>query len=278
MKGQNKKRRRYLGLGLGSLAIHLLALTFFSVWLERQNRGVSNDLLAIEMPSVELKADSNERKMNDQIVDSHSGKLSETPPDNSFLGEKNRTVKTQISAVTQEKAHHQKQARQGQKPAEAPTKKIELGLDWTRDVVAKADSQDGSAGPTTNAQEYVKGLPQGAQEALNTREFMYFTYFQRMRDQLSQAWRPLLRSHVAEIYKRGRRLAVEMEYTTQTLFTLNSSGEVIRVQVIDESGAHDLDAAAVDSLNRAGPFPNPPSGLLGQNKEIQIRWDFVLKT
>ena len=40
----------------------------------------------------------------------------------------------------------------------------------------------------------------------------------------------------------------------------------------------DLDSAAVKALNRAGPYPNPPKGLLDANGNAQIRWDFVLKT
>ena len=65
----------------------------------------------------------------------------------------------------------------------------------------------------------------------------------------------------------------------------NSLGEavhggqyVVRVQLLEESGAVDLDSAAVGALNKAGPYPNPPKGLLDENGNAQIRWDFVLKT
>ena len=37
-------------------------------------------------------------------------------------------------------------------------------------------------------------------------------------------------------------------------------------------------AAAVDAFNDAGPFPDPPAGLVDQNGQIQIPWDFILQS
>ena len=41
---------------------------------------------------------------------------------------------------------------------------------------------------------------------------------------------------------------------------------------------HDLDEAAIRAFNRAGPFPNPPNGLLQETGSVDIRWDFILRT
>jgi protein TonB len=48
--------------------------------------------------------------------------------------------------------------------------------------------------------------------------------------------------------------------------------------MLSESGTGDLDDAAVGAFNQAGPFPNPPKGMIDLNQEIKIPWDFVLKT
>jgi protein TonB len=57
---------------------------------------------------------------------------------------------------------------------------------------------------------------------------------------------------------RGRVLAANKALATKLLVIMNSDGAITRVQVEDTSGVVDLDQAAVEAFNRAGPFPNPP--------------------
>src|SRR5690606_6387431 len=78
-------------------------------------------------------------------------------------------------------------------------------------------------------------------------------------------------------FYRGRQLASDVDYTTQLLVSLDDQGRVIRVQIIGASGTRDLDEAAVKAFNEAGPFPNPPTGLV-KNGQVHVRWDFVLRT
>ena len=126
-------------------------------------------------------------------------------------------------------------------------------------------------------QEYLSGYEKGQTTALNTREYVFFGYFQRIRQRLDLAWTRQLRTQLERYYRRGRTLASEMDYTTRTLVTLNDQGAIIKVQVLEESGAVDLDQAAIEAFNRAGPFPNPPRGVVDARGLIEIRWDFVVR-
>ena len=38
-----------------------------------------------------------------------------------------------------------------------------------------------------------------------------------------------------------------------------------------------LDAAAIDSFNQAGPFPNPPKGMIRGGKAV-VEWGFVVNS
>ena len=118
----------------------------------------------------------------------------------------------------------------------------------------------------------------GETSALNTKEFVFFSYFDRVRKQLDQTWQPMVRGQIEKIYKNGRRLASQTDFVTRTLVTINQKGEIVRVQMVQESGTMDLDSAAINALNKAGPYPNPPKGLLDAQGNAQIRWDFILKT
>lgn len=127
-------------------------------------------------------------------------------------------------------------------------------------------------------QDYVRGLKESEHTALNTKEFVFYGYFQRIRERLDRAWASTLRDHLYRMDRRGRRLASDMDHTTRTVVTLNSRGEIVRVRLVEESGTADLDEAAIEAFNQAGPFPNPPKGMVDINGLIEIRWDFILRS
>jgi protein TonB len=126
--------------------------------------------------------------------------------------------------------------------------------------------------------EYVKGFKAGEQTMLNTREFVFYGYFQRIRQRLDRAWEKSLRERLAKYFYRGRQLASETDYMTQLLVSLDKEGRITKVQIIGNSGTTELDEAATKAFNDAGPFPNPPSGLVDPKGQVFVRWDFVLKT
>jgi TonB family protein len=113
---------------------------------------------------------------------------------------------------------------------------------------------------------------------LNTREFVFYGYFQRIRERLDHAWEKSLRDHLQKYFYRGRQLASETDYMTQLLVSLDKDGRITKVQIIGNSGTTELDEAATKAFNDAGPFPNPPTGLVDNRGQVLVRWDFVLKT
>jgi protein TonB len=138
--------------------------------------------------------------------------------------------------------------------------------------------QEKAAMDSTPAGEYVKGLKESDVTALNTREYVFFGFFQRIRERLDLAWSRLLYDHLSRIARQGRMIASERDHTTRLLVVMNAEGKITRVQVLEESGTFDLDDAAVKAFNQAGPFPNPPKGLVDSSGSIEIRWDFILRT
>ena len=78
-------------------------------------------------------------------------------------------------------------------------------------------------------------------------------------------------------YRQGRTIASAKDRVTQVLVTLNPEGELVKVEVLTQSGVMDLDSAAVEAFRQAAPFPNPPKGMVEADGTIKIRWDFVLE-
>lgn len=131
-------------------------------------------------------------------------------------------------------------------------------------------------GPNASS-DYLKDVEKGAQTLLNSHEFIYYSYYQRIRTKIQNFWEPSIKKKVFHILSQGRTIASSQNRTTKTIIVLNSLGELLTVRVISESGIRDLDEVAVEAFRAAEPFPNPPKGMADANGQIKIRWDFVLE-
>jgi TonB family protein len=134
----------------------------------------------------------------------------------------------------------------------------------------------GGEGPSAT-DDHIKNVPIGMETMLSTREFIYYSYYNRIKDKLRQYWEPKIKEKMERVFREGRTIASTSEKITKIVIVLDSSGTLIRVQVIGASGVTDLDDAAVEAFRAAAPFPNPPKGIVEQDGTIKIRWDFILE-
>ena len=141
-----------------------------------------------------------------------------------------------------------------------------------------AEGEQSAENPGSASNDYLKNVKDGDRTLLNTKEFVYFSYYRRIRERLEVAWNSKLRSTLDGYVYGGRRLANDKNYVTGVIVVLDRNGKIVGVKVLQRSGARDLDDAAVGAFNDAGPFPDPPAGLVDQNGQIQIRWDFILQS
>lgn len=145
------------------------------------------------------------------------------------------------------------------------------------DTQAKTQKPSDSKDLVSQTLDYIKELDPGLETLLSTREFVYFSYYKRIRQQLNQHWTPEIQKTVKKIYASGRQIASSDDKVTKCLITLDNSGRLLRVQIIGQSGVRDLDEAAVRAFQSAAPFPNPPKGIVEEDGTIRIRWDFILE-
>ena len=135
----------------------------------------------------------------------------------------------------------------------------------------------GDASEASSTDDHLKDIPTGAETILNTREFIYYSYYNRIKAKLRQYWEPKIKEKVERMFRQGRQLASTSDRVTKIVIVLNSGGTLIKVQVLGPSGVEDLDQAAVEAFEAAAPFPNPPKGIVDPDGTIKIRWDFVLE-
>lgn len=122
-----------------------------------------------------------------------------------------------------------------------------------------------------------KDVAEGGRTVLSTREFRYFGYYQRIRDLLRQHWSPNIQAKLMKLWQMGKVVNAD-EFTTEVHVLLDRSGRVQKIAKVATCGNLDLDSAAVEAFERAGPFPNPPLGMLDDDGYVRINWSFILTT
>lgn len=108
---------------------------------------------------------------------------------------------------------------------------------------------------------------------LNSKEFKYAFFFNRLKRSVSQYWAPLpplqARDPTGAIYGGRHRLTVVQ-------VALYANGELKSLRVSRSSGVPFLDAVATRALRDASPFPNPPKGLADADAMIRFPFAFDL--
>ena len=280
--GSKKKARRLETAVLLSLLVHTGLVAVLVLLKDKMPRNLSkpDDVITVTlMPPEKSK----------RIVETKNGFIVDEAPKDAYLSDANRIVREET--IAKETQLLDSDARRAQKKkterAAKAEKSVNILSNFGVSLVPPTRKQapedrdnwanmEESGGLRFN--DYVRGLKEGQQTALNTKEFVFFGYYQRIRQKLDMAWRPFLRQEISKIFRQGRNLASATDFTTKTMVVLNKHGEIVEVRVLEESGTKNLDEAAVRAFNAAGPFPNPPQGLVDAQGMVEIRWDFVLRT
>lgn len=125
--------------------------------------------------------------------------------------------------------------------------------------------------------DYVQEVQLGDFTQLNTVEYKFYGFYHRIRQKLEQFWGKSIQEKSLALFKSGRRMPAGEDLITSLRITLNEKGEIVGVKILGTSGVKELDDAAIESFNQAGPFPNPPKDLL-VNGKATIEWGFVVKS
>ena len=117
-------------------------------------------------------------------------------------------------------------------------------------------------------------VDEGDATLLNTREWKYATFFNRVKQAVGTHWDPSTplrqRDPTGNIYGGRDR------YTLLSI-TLDAQGMLRDVHVEKSCGVDFLDDAAVVAFQRSQPFPNPPPGLMDKDNSIRFQFGFFLE-
>ncbi len=131
-----------------------------------------------------------------------------------------------------------------------------IGLEGQPNLLPSAAVLDKVTGAAPN--DFLKDTDEGDGTYLNTRQWKYASFFNRVKQSINQTWHPAeelrMRDPSGQIYGGRDR------YTIVNV-TLDANGRLKDTYVEKSSGVDFLDLEAVKAFERAQPFPNPPPGL-----------------
>lgn len=286
------------------LAVFLLHAGFMVVQLkDHLKEAVWTPPRPIKLKIIEEVAKAQAVSQKRQIVQSEDTTDETKPKDKAFLSDKDRNFDRQTvsrntdifkqaakgnAAVTQ-KAQPKQQTAQKKKTDLKDLKLTDIGmtaLDQSAREVARNPASESvkgmKNGSLTNeglsaTNDYVEEVALGDFTHLNTVEYKYYGFFHRIRQKLEQFWGKSIHEKADALFRSGRRLPASDNLITSLQITLNEKGEIIGVKILGTSGVKELDDAAIESFNQAGPFPNPPRDLLVNDRAV-IEWGFVVKS
>jgi TonB family protein len=122
--------------------------------------------------------------------------------------------------------------------------------------------------------DHLEDVDSGDETALNSKRWVYASFFNRLKRQVAQNWDP------ATVWRRkdptGTVFGAKTRIT-EVRVSLSRRGELEKILVTTPSGVTELDDEAVRAFRSAGPFPNPPDGLIQKDNLITFAFGFYFE-
>ncbi|MFZ5444778.1 MAG: TonB family protein [Myxococcota bacterium] len=262
------------------------------------NRGAARAAQPLERPAPLHPAG--------QVVDVAPGN-NRRPDDAKYLAETNNTVEKETRAKNQVSKYSRATAKTTEHPEQLPSAKGEVpqssapppsGVSLAESVLGRrtaptlfpsslsgTGTEDSPPAPVGTAagssaggsdvtegggapNDALDGVAEGDGTFLNTREWRYASFFNRVKQAVSAKWDPNGR-----LKRRGDRGLGAPVRTTLMHVALRPDGSLADLYVAKSSGLDELDAEAMGAFTRAAPFANPPPALV-ENGYIRFQFSF----
>ena len=138
----------------------------------------------------------------------------------------------------------------------------------------RAGGNGGNGGSGGSDDVFMGVEDEGDVTLVNSRSFKFWAFFDSVKAAVRAEWDP--GTVVRARDPSGSVFGKKDRYTIISV-VLNPSGEIQQLEVSHKSGLDFLDEEAVRAFKAAGPFPNPPAGLIDENGRIVFRFGFLLE-
>lgn len=122
--------------------------------------------------------------------------------------------------------------------------------------------------------EHIPDVKRGGFTSLNTDQFMFYTFYARINEQIRNRWVSNLRAFSDSTGPHELNRLAQREQITELEILLDKDGNYKKTIVHRRSENHQLDAAAAYAISHAAPFLNPPSEIVAEDGFIHLYYQF----
>lgn len=133
----------------------------------------------------------------------------------------------------------------------------------------KLNNQFGQGG---SVDVVMSDVVQGAETLLNTDEYVFASFFNRLKSEIEPRWSPAAR---AIMHRQGRGIP-EGIYVTEVSIGSDDKGKITYVEVKQSSGHAGFDSVAAESVWSLGKLRNLPKELLDRDDRYRTTLTFVV--
>lgn len=122
--------------------------------------------------------------------------------------------------------------------------------------------------------EYIPNIEEGNFTSLNTDQFLYYSFFSRINDQIRYRWISALNDYSTSLSPVSLKRISSASRLSVIEVLLHSNGYLKEVLVNKSSGDNGLDQSAVTAFIKAAPFLNPPAEMVKEDGLIHLIYSF----
>ncbi|MGZ5279876.1 MAG: TonB family protein [Pseudobdellovibrionaceae bacterium] len=132
-------------------------------------------------------------------------------------------------------------------------------------------------GLSTVGEALSKNIEIGSFTALNTDQYLYYSFFSRINDMIRTRWEDNV--HQAIDRTPPDRLVYNASglWTTHLEILLQRNGDIHSTRLMKSSGFRGFDQSAIQAFMEARSFPNPPSEMVESDGLIHIQYSFQVR-
>lgn len=121
-------------------------------------------------------------------------------------------------------------------------------------------------------------LKYGHFTALNTDRNQFYSFYERIHDQIRIRWNENIEREMNNIrIKNPEHVFKSKEWISQLEVVVNLNGDIVSSFITKGSGKEHWDDAALSALSKAAPFINPPKAMADADGLIRLKYLFSLR-
>lgn len=264
---------------MGSLAFHVLIFIYFTYFTPQPNVSEQDTPMEIVF---------NEPKQEHILVQAPpKAKEPDVKPKKEVKFKSNATQRTELETFAQQRPMPiqapLESGGQGGKSKKSNEQKLQEDLAENGSYYKKDQREvlllPGYGGTPSHPQipEYVQqqmppGVRLGNVTALNTDQYRYYSFNQRLLQRFIPLWGDRVRSALWQWIKENNAPAVSKTWVTNVELILDKKGEVLEVRPFRLSGLWSIDDAAISSFKDVRNVPNPPAEMVDDNGYIHLQF------